>query len=74
LAAWLCFSVGPAAHYALIFAPLPHWPGWLELLPGTLTWVAAQSYLIGTVLVFSCAWIAVRGEGRVRAHQRQLAA
>jgi len=34
-AAWICFSVGPAAHYALIFKPLPHWPGWLELVPGT---------------------------------------
>lgn len=74
LAAWLCFSVGPAAHYALIFAPLPHWPGWLELLPGTLTWVAAQSYLIGTVLIFSCALLAVRVEARVLAHPRQLAA
>lgn len=73
-AAWLFFSVGPAAHYALIFAPLPHWPGWLELLPGTLTWVAAQSYLIGTVLVFSCAWIAVRVENRVGAQPQQLAA
>lgn len=74
LAAWLCFSVGPAAHYALIFTPLPHWPGWLELLPGTLTWVAAQSYLIGTALVFTCALLAIRVEARVGAQPQQLAA
>jgi hypothetical protein len=73
-AAWLCFSVGPAVHYALIFKPFPHLPGWLDLVPGTLSWVAAQSYLIGTLLVFLCALIAVRVEARYRSLPRQLAA
>lgn len=73
-AAWLCFSVGPAMHYALIFRPLPRWPGWLEIVPGSLTWVAAQSYLIGTLLVFLCALIAVRAEARSRSIPQRLAA
>ena len=74
LAAWIFFSVGPALHYALIFMPLPHLPGWLDLLPGTLNWVAAESYLIGTLLVFACAWLALADERRASALPRRLAA
>jgi alpha-1,2-mannosyltransferase len=74
LAAWICFSAGPAAHYALIFAPFPHLAGVLNLIPVTVTWLAAQAYLIGTGLVFACALIAVRGEDRAGSLPRRLAA
>src|SRR5256712_11657438 len=47
LAAWLCFSVGPALHYLLIYHPLPRLPGILELLPMGLTRLFGEAYFIG---------------------------
>lgn len=63
--AWLCFSVGPAIHYLLIVHPLPDWPGLTGLVPRALTWLFAQTYFIGTVIVVGSLWIAVRTERRM---------
>ena len=62
VAAWLCFSVGPALHYLLIFHPLPHWSGILDLVPTVLTRLAGETYVIGTLLVFGSLWFALRNE------------
>jgi Glycosyltransferase family 87 len=62
IAAWLCFSVGPAIHYLLIFHPLPQWPSVLEVLPTVLTRLAGETYVIGTLIVFGSVWFALRSE------------
>jgi glycosyl transferase family 87 len=62
IVAWLCFSVGPAIHYLLIFHPLPHWPGILEVLPALLTRLAGEAYVIGTLIIFGSLWFALRSE------------
>lgn len=74
LLAWLCFSVGPAAHYALIFAPLPVLSGWLEVVPQAVTRIAAESYLIGTLAIFAGVWLALRQERASAAVPARLAA
>ena len=74
LLAWLAFSVGPAAHYALFFIPLPALPGWLDALPRLAARLLAESYLIGTLLVFACTWIALRREQQQVAVPTRLAA
>ena len=67
LAAWLCFSVGPAVHYLLIYHPLPQLPGILELLPMGVTRLFGEAYLIGTVIIASSVWLALRNERRAEA-------
>lgn len=67
LAAWLCFSVGPALHYLLIYHPLPQLPGILELLPMGVTRLFGEAYLIGTVIIASSVWLALRNERRAEA-------
>ncbi len=62
LAAWLCFSVGPALHYLLIYHPLPHLPGILELVPMGLTRLFAEAYFIGTVIIVGSVWVALRND------------
>ncbi|MDQ6709066.1 MAG: DUF2029 domain-containing protein [Candidatus Dormibacteraeota bacterium] len=74
LLAWLCFSIGPAAHYALIFAPLPSLGGWLDLIPRAVTQIVAESYLIGTVAIFATIWLALRQERSSAAVPTRLAA
>jgi len=74
LLAWLCFSVGPASHYALIIAPLPHWTGWLDLIPRGVTRLVAESYFIGTGIVFASVLIALRRARQVAALPQRLAA
>jgi Glycosyltransferase family 87 len=64
IVAWLCFSVGPAFHYLLIFHPLPHWPGLLDLVPMLLTRLAGETYVIGTVIVFATIFVTLLGERR----------
>ena len=65
LLAWLCFSVGPALHYLLIYHPLPHLAGILELLPMGLTRLFGEAYFIGTVIVVGSVWVALRNERRL---------
>jgi len=65
IAAWLCFSVGPAMHYLLIFHPLPHWPGVLDVVPTLLTGLAGETYFIGSLIVFVSVWFALRHEQRL---------
>ncbi len=65
LAAWLCFSVGPALHYLLIYHPLPQLPGILEVLPMGVTRLFGEAYFIGTVIVFASVWVALRNERRL---------
>ena len=67
MAAWLCFSVGPALHYLLIYHPLPPLPGLLELLPLGLTRLFGEAYFIGTLIVFGSLWVALRNERRLEA-------
>jgi Glycosyltransferase family 87 len=67
LAAWLCFSVGPALHYLLIYHPLPQLPGILELLPLGVTRLFGEAYLIGTVIIVASVWVALRNERRLQA-------
>ena len=62
IVAWLCFSVGPAIHYLLIFHPLPHLPGILDVVPPALTRLAAEAYVIGTLVVFASLWFALRSD------------
>jgi len=64
LAAWLCFSVGPALHYLLIYHPLPQLPGILELLPMGVTRLFGEAYFIGTVIIFASVWVTLRNERR----------
>jgi len=66
LAAWLCFSVGPALHYLLIYHPLPQLPGILELLPLGVTRLFGEAYLIGTVIIVASVWVALRNERRLQ--------
>jgi hypothetical protein len=73
LAAWLCFSVGPALHYLLIYHPLPHLPGILELVPMGLTRLFGEAYLIGTVIIVGSAWVALRNERRLESGAGALA-
>ena len=73
LAAWLCFSVGPALHYLLIYHPLPQLPGILELLPLGLTRLFGEAYFIGTLIVFGSVWVALRNERRLVAAGGELA-
>jgi Glycosyltransferase family 87 len=73
LAAWLCFSVGPALHYLLIYHPLPHLPGILELLPVGLTRLFAEAYFIGTVIIVGSVWVALRNERRLESAAGELA-
>jgi hypothetical protein len=65
LAAWLCFSVGPALHYLLIYHPLPHLPGVLDLLPLVATRLFGEAYFIGTLIIFGSVWVALRNERRL---------
>ena len=67
LAAWLCFSVGPAMHYLLIYHPLPDLPGALELLPMSVTRLFGETYVIGTLIIFASVWVALRNERRAQA-------
>ncbi|HEX9094613.1 MAG TPA: glycosyltransferase family 87 protein [Candidatus Dormibacteraeota bacterium] len=73
LAAWLCFSVGPAMHYLLIYHPLPHVPGILELVPMAVTRLFGEAYLIGTVIIVGSVWVALRNERRLAAASAELA-
>ncbi len=73
LAAWLCFSVGPALHYLLIYHPLPHLPGILELLPMGVTRLFGEAYVIGTVIIVGSVWLALRNERRLEAAAAELA-
>jgi len=73
LAAWLCFSVGPALHYLLIYHPLPQLAGILELLPMGLTRLFGEAYLIGTVIIVGSVWVALRNERRFEAAAAELA-
>jgi Glycosyltransferase family 87 len=73
LAAWLCFSVGPALHYLLIYHPLPHLPGILELVPMGLTRLFGEAYLIGTVIIVGSVWVALRNERRLESGAGALA-
>lgn len=66
VAAWLCFSVGPAFHYLLIVHPFPHWPGATDLVLRALSWLFAQTYFVGTVIIAASLWVAIRAE---RVHQ-----
>lgn len=63
LLAWLCFSVLPGVHYLLVFRPLP--PGLWTLV----TRVVAESYLLGTLLLFAVIWQTVRQAARTQADQ-----
>lgn len=72
--AWLCFSVGPAAHYALILAPLPHWAGWLDLVPRAATRLVSEAYLIGTGVIFASVYLALQSERTRAALPERLAA
>jgi hypothetical protein len=72
LAAWLCFSVGPALHYLLIYHPLPSLPGILEVIPLGVTRLFLESYFIGTVIVFGSVWVALRNERRVETAAAEL--
>ena len=73
LAAWLCFSVGPALHYLLIYHPLPPLPGILELLPLGVTRLFGEAYFIGTVTIVGSVWVALRNERRLEAAAGELA-
>src|SRR2546421_857328 len=73
LVAWLCFSVGPALHYLLIYHPLPRLPGILELLPLGVTRLFGQAYFIGTVIIVGSVWVALRNERRLGAATGDLA-
>ncbi len=73
LAAWLCFSVGPALHYLLIYHPLPHVPGILELVPIGVTRLFGEAYFIGSLIVFGSLWVALRNERQVEAVAGELA-
>jgi hypothetical protein len=72
LAAWLCFSVGPALHYLLIYHPLPHLPGILELLPMGVTRLFGEAYVIGTVIIVGSVRVALRNERRLEAAAAEL--
>jgi Glycosyltransferase family 87 len=65
IVAWLCFSVGPAFHYLLIFHPLPHWSGLFDVIPAVLTRLAGETYFIGSLIVVGSVWLALRHEQRV---------
>jgi len=67
LVAWLCFSVGPALHYLLIYHPLPQLPGILELLPMVVTRLFGEAYFIGTLIIVASVWVALRNERRLEA-------
>jgi Glycosyltransferase family 87 len=73
LAAWLCFSVGPALHYLLIYHPLPHLPGILDLLPMGVTRLFGEAYFIGTVIIVGSVWVALHNERRLEAAAGELA-
>ena len=62
--AWICFSAAPAIHYLLIVYPLPHWTGFLDLIPQALTRLLSEASFIGTVIVFASVWVALRNERR----------
>jgi hypothetical protein len=72
LVAWLCFSVGPALHYLLIYHPLPQLPGILELLPLGVTRLLGEAYFIGTLIVFGSVWVALRNERRLETASGEL--
>jgi hypothetical protein len=65
IASWICFSVLPAIHYLLIFHPLPHWPGMLDIVPLMLTHLASDAYFIGTLLIVGSLLVAVRPDHQV---------
>ena len=73
LAAWLCFSVGPALHYLLIYHPLPQLPGILELLPMGVTRLFGEAYFIGTLIIVGSVWAALRNERRLESRTGALA-
>jgi hypothetical protein len=73
LAAWLCFSIGPALHYLLIYHPLPPLPGILEILPIAVTRLFGEAYFIGTVIIVGSVWMALRNERRVESAAGELA-
>ena len=59
LLAWLCFSVLPGVHYLLLIHPLQP-----SLAASIITRVAAESYLLGTLLLFAGMWQTVRAAAR----------
>ncbi len=73
LAAWLCFSVGPALHYLLIYHPLPQLAGLLEILPLAVTRLFGEAYFIGTVIIVASVWVALRNERRLESAAGELA-
>jgi hypothetical protein len=54
--AWLCFTLGPAAHYALIIYAVSPGPWILQSGARLLN----ESYLIGTLILFGNLWFIVR--------------
>jgi hypothetical protein len=72
LVAWLCFSVGPALHYLLIYHPLPPLPGILELLPLGVTRLLGEAYFIGTLILFGSVWVALCNERRLETPSGEL--
>jgi hypothetical protein len=65
--------VGPALHYLLIYHPLPHLPGILDLLPLGVARLFAEAYFLGTVIIFASVWVALRNERRLEAAAAELA-
>jgi Glycosyltransferase family 87 len=70
LVAWLCFSVGPALHYLLIYHPLPHLPGILEVFPTLVTRLFGEAYFIGTLIIVGSVWVALLNERRLESAAR----
>lgn len=62
IVAWLCFSIGPAIHYLLVLHPLPHWPGALDAIRYAITRLVGETYFLGTLVIFSSLWVAVRND------------
>jgi hypothetical protein len=71
LLAWLCFTLAPAVHYALIINSISQ-SAWIwQALARVLT----ESYLIGTLIVFGNMWFIARSRSQVQSGaSRRLAA
>jgi hypothetical protein len=54
--AWLCFTLAPAVHYALIIYAVSPGPWILQLATRLLN----ESYLIGTLILFGNLWVIAR--------------
>lgn len=61
LLAWLCFSGLPGLHYVLVVHPLAS-----SLWGTVVTRLLAESYLIGTLLLFAAIWQTVREAARAQ--------